>query len=83
MMLLPSHLDTPGAAERFPICVPVHTEPSGASRCRRGENESVGSRPLDDTDLVERCRQGDVAAYEELVCRYQEIAFSILGSAAR
>ena len=44
-------------------------------------------RPLDDTDsgLVERARRGDVRAYEELVRRYQDVAFrlayTILGSA--
>ena len=43
-------------------------------------------RPLDDTEsgLVERARRGDVRAYEELVRRYQDIAFrlayTILGS---
>ena len=35
----------------------------------------MGSRPLDDVELVERAKHGDVAAYEQLVCRYQEIAF--------
>ena len=44
-------------------------------------------RPLDDTEsgLVERARRGDVRAYEELVRRYQDVAFrlayTILGSA--
>ena len=44
-------------------------------------------RPLDDTEsgLVERARRGDVRAYEEIVRRYQDIAFrlayTILGSA--
>ncbi|MDF2760952.1 MAG: polymerase, partial [Thermomicrobiales bacterium] len=44
-------------------------------------------RPLDDTEsgLVERVRRGDVRAYEEIVRRYQDIAFrlayTILGSA--
>lgn len=32
-------------------------------------------RPLEDTELVERARRGDVNAYEELVRRYQELAF--------
>jgi RNA polymerase sigma factor (sigma-70 family) len=47
----------------------------------------VEGRPLDDTDsgLVERARRGDVRAYEELVRRYQDVAFrlayTILGSA--
>jgi RNA polymerase sigma-70 factor (ECF subfamily) len=35
----------------------------------------VESRPLDDIELVERAKRGDVAAYEVLVCRYQEVAF--------
>ena len=44
-------------------------------------------RPLDDTEsgLVERAQRGDVRAYEELVRRYQDVAFrlayTILGSA--
>lgn len=44
-------------------------------------------RPLDDTEwgLVECARRGDVRAYEELVRRYQDVAFrlayTILGSA--
>jgi RNA polymerase sigma factor (sigma-70 family) len=47
----------------------------------------VEGRPLDDTDsrLVERARHGDVRAFEELVRRYQDVAFrlayTILGSA--
>jgi RNA polymerase sigma factor (sigma-70 family) len=47
----------------------------------------VEGRPLDDTDsgLVERARRGDIRAYEELVRRYQDVAFrlayTILGSA--
>lgn len=31
-------------------------------------------RPLDDAELVERARRGDVSAYEELVKRYQTVA---------
>lgn len=44
-------------------------------------------RPLDawDAQLVERAREGDVSAYEELVRRYQDVAFrlayTITGSA--
>ncbi len=34
-------------------------------------------RPLDDTDLVERARNGDVNAYETLVQHYQELAFRV------
>jgi RNA polymerase sigma-70 factor (ECF subfamily) len=47
----------------------------------------VEGRPLDETEsgLVERARRGDLRAYEELVRRYQDVAFrlayTILGSA--
>lgn len=34
----------------------------------------MGSRPLDEPELIERARGGDVAAYEELVRRYQDVA---------
>lgn len=34
-------------------------------------------RPLDDIALVERARNGDVNAYEELVQHYQELAFRV------
>lgn len=34
-------------------------------------------RPLDDTELAERARKGDVAAFEELVVRYQQIAHRV------
>ncbi len=32
-------------------------------------------RPLEDAELVEQARQGDIGAYEALVRRYQELAF--------
>jgi RNA polymerase sigma-70 factor (ECF subfamily) len=35
----------------------------------------VEGRPRDDDDLVARARRGDASAYEELVHRYQGIAF--------
>jgi RNA polymerase sigma factor (sigma-70 family) len=38
------------------------------------QDESVEGRPLDDAELVERARRGDVDAYEELVQRYQRLA---------
>jgi RNA polymerase sigma factor (sigma-70 family) len=47
----------------------------------------VEGRPLDDSEsgLVERARHGDIRAYEDLVRRYQDVAFrlayTILGSA--
>lgn len=44
------------------------------------------SRPLEESELVERARRGDTAAYEEIVQTYQGIAFRvayvIAGSAA-
>src|SRR5207237_4956614 len=38
---------------------------------------SVEGRPLDDAALIERARNGDVNAYEELVQHYQELAFRV------
>jgi RNA polymerase sigma-70 factor (ECF subfamily) len=35
----------------------------------------VVGRPLEESELVERARQGDAAAYEELVRQHQQIAF--------
>jgi RNA polymerase sigma factor (sigma-70 family) len=37
----------------------------------------VEGRPLDDLALVERAKNGDVNAYEELVQHYQELAFRV------
>lgn len=37
-------------------------------------NLSMGGRPLEEAELVDRARHGDVAAYEELVRRYQDLA---------
>jgi RNA polymerase sigma factor (sigma-70 family) len=34
----------------------------------------MGGRPLEDSELVERARRGDVEAYEELVRKYQDLA---------
>ncbi len=39
------------------------------------EDHSVEGRPLEDSELVALAQRGDVNAYEELVRRYQEIAF--------
>ena len=43
-------------------------------------------RPADDSELIARAHRGDAAAYEEIVLRYQQIAFRtayvITGSAA-
>jgi RNA polymerase sigma-70 factor, ECF subfamily len=35
----------------------------------------VEGRPLEESELIERARRGETAAYEELVRRYQEIAY--------
>jgi RNA polymerase sigma factor (sigma-70 family) len=35
----------------------------------------VEGRPLEDTELIARAKQGDVRAYEALVERYREVAF--------
>ena len=39
-----------------------------------GWNLSMGGRPLEEKELVERARRGDLASYEELVRRYQHLA---------
>lgn len=45
----------------------------------------MGGRPLDDSELIERARGGDIDAYEELVRRYQHVAvrtaYVVAGSA--
>jgi RNA polymerase sigma factor (sigma-70 family) len=35
---------------------------------------TVEGRPLEDAELIERARKGEVMAYEELVRRYQDVA---------
>jgi RNA polymerase sigma factor (sigma-70 family) len=46
----------------------------------------MGGRPLEEEELVDRAKNGDVTAYEELVRRYQDIAartaYVITGGAA-
>jgi RNA polymerase sigma-70 factor, ECF subfamily len=37
----------------------------------------VEGRPLNDRELVEQARHGDVTAYEELVRRYEQLAFRV------
>src|SRR6186997_4165 len=41
----------------------------------RGVGPAVVDRPLDEAELVERARHGDLEAWETLVRRYQGIAF--------
>jgi RNA polymerase sigma factor (sigma-70 family) len=45
-------------------------EPGRHGRCRR-DVEHVEGRPLDDAQLIERAKRGDMAAYAELVRVYQ------------
>ena len=58
------------------------------SRRRRGlqKQTTVGDRPLDDAELIERATEGDLHAYEGLVGSYQGIAhrtaFLLTGSSA-
>lgn len=42
-------------------------------RCTDGDE--VEGRPLTDAELIDAARRGDVAAYEELVRRYEQLAF--------
>src|ERR671937_1345498 len=49
-------------------------------------NLSMGGRPLEETELVQRAKRGDVGAYEELVRMHQDLAartaYVITGQAA-
>ena len=51
-----------------------------------GWNLSMGGRPLEEAELVERAKRGDVGAYEELVRMHQNLAartaYVIAGQAA-
>jgi RNA polymerase sigma factor (sigma-70 family) len=49
-------------------------EPGGVGGTR---TKAVEGRPLDDAGLVERAKEGEVGAYEELVRRYQGIAHRV------
>ncbi len=49
--------------------------------CRRGGvspmNLSVEGRPLDESSLVDRAKNGDTSAYTELVRAHQDVAFRV------
>ena len=47
------------------------------------DERPVEGRPLEDAELVDLARHGDVAAYEELVSRYQGIAHRVAWLIAR
>lgn len=47
------------------------------------DERPVEGRPLEDAELVDLARDGDVAAYEELVSRYQGIAHRVAWLVAR
>ena len=61
----------------------AYVEPHTGWGCRTG---TVEDRPLDETDLVARAKEGDADAYAQLVTMHQTIAFRtawlIAGSAA-
>ena len=52
---------------------PCHT--SGNDRRGFGVEATVVDRPLDESDLIEKAKRGDSAAYEALVRAHQGIAF--------
>jgi RNA polymerase sigma-70 factor, ECF subfamily len=66
-------VDTPGEGEWFPK-ERNHLTVSGVEVLR---DHSVEGRPLEDQELIELVRNGDVEAYGSLVRRYQEVAFRI------
>jgi RNA polymerase sigma-70 factor (ECF subfamily) len=45
------------------------------ARSAAGVEETVGDRPLDENELIERTKRGDLDAYDALVHAYQGIAF--------
>jgi len=47
---------------------------TGAAALVYGVRLTVEGRPLEETELIERARRGEVVAYEELVRRYQDVA---------
>ena len=49
-------------------------EPGLLEWCSANDSDSVGGRPLDDSELVQRAQRGDVDAYERLVQAHQAIA---------
>ncbi|HEV8573188.1 MAG TPA: sigma-70 family RNA polymerase sigma factor [Dehalococcoidia bacterium] len=55
---------------RFPFLLSNRREPSGCLRSNLSERS-----PLEDETLIAAAQQGDAAAFEELVLRYQEAAF--------
>jgi RNA polymerase sigma factor (sigma-70 family) len=50
----------------------LRAEPGAVVRCRQAR---VEGRPLTDSELIEQAKGGDLAAYEELVRRYEQGAF--------
>src|SRR3979409_2166174 len=64
--------------------VAARPEPSCGDRC--STSDPMEGRPTDDAELFARAQRGETAAYEEIVQRYQQVAFRtayvITGSAA-
>jgi len=59
----------------IPTARDIELEPEGPDWCTTVDREFEGSRPLEEIELVTRAQAGDVPAYEELVRRYEDIAF--------
>ena len=51
--------------------------PHGNGNAATGVLHLVEARPVDDTELVMRARDGDAAAYERLVERHADVAFRV------
>src|SRR3979409_640464 len=53
--------------------VAARPEPSCGDRC--STSDPMEGRPTDDAELFARAQRGETAAYEEIVQRYQQVAF--------
>src|SRR5229473_1736186 len=58
----------------------IMTEPARRKAAREPEEpvEEVAAAPVDEMVLVERARQGDLGAYDELIRRYQERIYATI-----
>ena len=58
----------------------IMTEPARRKAAREPEApvEEVAAAPVDEMVLVERARQGDLGAYDDLVRRYQERIYATI-----
>ena len=51
-----------------------HGEPATPGRCSQCGSDTWRAVHIEDADLITRARTGDIAAYEEIVRRYQDVA---------